>query len=506
LTIFNTSSPVIHGSCDTCMCAMLLNSDYSSFNCYPHNQTCHMHWRSDQNRSFQMVPSASTVFYFLSLPMSPASVTNMYFWSFDSDFNDQSSTMNFSPVNNAGLSDVMTITGYGSSLSLDATQAQYLSNGDSFLNLAKTSWTFELWIYLSATTNNVDYPLIGQCQSNANDQCLHLLIRDYRAYLGFYSDDCPSNQVISQSRWYHLAFTFDCETKHQLIYVNGVLDNHQQAVDCYQGQRGNLTIGRSYFHSTPECFDGFIDELYYFDRVRTPKEILDDASLTVYFSFDNHSLKDQGPLRIDANVNGSVNFTEGIVGGALHIDPIADSFVQVTGLVLLGVSDQSYSISIWIRSSERRNSTIVHVSSENNGLGWCIPMLMLTDQGQLIALSWSAGRRELSGSIVPLNEWTHVAMTYSSSVGLSLYTNGTRSNSSGAFSFTASGSTRNNLFLGSSLSGTSSCGGIPYYSGQYAGALDEFRLYSRALSEDEISDLANHHSSVISMNTDALFV
>jgi hypothetical protein len=451
-----------------------------------------MHWRSDQNRSFQMVPSASTVFYFLSLPMFPASVTKMYFWSFDSNFNDQSSTINFSSVNNAERSNNMTITGYGSSLSLNAAQAQYLSNGDSFLNLAQTSWTFELWIYLLATTNNVDYPLIGQCQSNSKDKCLHLLIRDYRAYLGFYSDDCPSNQVIAQSRWYHLTFTFDCETKNQSIYVNGVLNNHQQAVDCYQGKSGNLTIGRSYFHSTPEYFDGFIDELYYFDRVRTPREILDDASLTVYLSFDNYSLNDQGPLRINGHVNGSVNFTEGIVGGALHIDPISDSYVQVTGLVLLGVSDQSYSISIWIRPSERRNSTIVHVSSENNGMGWCIPMLTLTDQGQLIALSWSAGREDLSGPIVPLNGWTHVAITYSRSVGLSLYTNGTVSNSSGAFSFTASGSTRSNLFLGSSLFGTSSCGYIPYYNGQYTGALDEFRLYSRALSENEISELAKH--------------
>jgi hypothetical protein len=414
----------------------------------------------------------------------------MHFWSFDTNFNDQSSKFNFTVANTTRLSDTMTITGYGSSLSLNTTYGQYLTNGDLFLNLANISWTFELWMYISPTVNFTYYPFIEQCQSIVNDKCLHLLIRNYKAHLGFFGDDCEGNQTIQRSKWYHLAFTFDCQRKNQSIYINGFLDVSRKANVCYQGQSGNLSIGRLLFHGYPEYFDGFIDQLYYFDRVRTPKEILDDASLTVYFSFDNYSLNDQGPLGIDGHANGSVNFTKGIVGDALQIHPISVSFVRVTGLVLLGVSNQSYSISVWIRPNERRNSTIVHVSNNPAGTGWCITMLALTDLGRLIALSWSGQRQDLSGPIVPLNAWTHVAITYSSSVGLILYTNGTLSNSSAAFLFDASGSTRNNLFLGSSLSGTPYCGGTPNYNGQYAGAMDEFRLYSRALTVAEIGDFA----------------
>jgi hypothetical protein len=447
-----------------------------------------MHWRFDQNRSFQMVPSASTVFYFLSLPMSPVSVTKMYFWSFDSNFNDQSSTLKFLAVNNASLSDDMTITGYGSSLSLNVALAQHLYNADSFLNLAKTSWTFELWIYLASKVTTTDNPLIEQCQSRTKSQCFHISIRNEKAHIGFYDDGLDGSQI-NPLRWYHLAYTFDCETRNQSIYINGFLNAHRNATNCYQGQGGNLTIGRSQFHGTLEYSDSFIDQLYYFDRVRTTKEILDDAGLTVFLSFDNNSLNDQGSLGIHGYLNGSVNFTKGMVGDALQIHPIPDSFVRVTGLVLLGVSDQSYSISVWIRPSEQRKSTIVHVSDNPDGTGWCIAMLALTDQGQLIALSWSSGRRDLSGPIVPLNAWTHVAITYNNLVGLILYTNGTRSASSSAFSFTASGSTRNNLFLGSSLSGTLDCGGTSNHNGQYAGAMDEFRLYSRALTAAEIGNL-----------------
>jgi hypothetical protein len=492
LTIFNTSSPVIRGTCRECMCAMLLNSNYSSFNCYTDNQTCHMHWKSDQNRSFQMVPSASTIFYFVSLPMSPASVAKMYIWSFDSNFNDQLSRLNFSAANSAGVSNVMTINGYGSSLSLNATQAQYLSNDVSFLNLADTSWTFELWIYLSELYHGKDSALIEQCQSRATRTCLHMVIRNYKAFFGFYSDDCEGNQTIEQSKWYHLAFTFDCQTKNQSIYVNGFLDAHRRASDCYHGQSGNLLVGGSLIRDFNASFKGFIDQLYYFDRVRTAKEILDDASLIVYFSFDNYSLKDQGPLGIDGEAGGSVNFTEGMIGDALQFDPISNGFVRMKGIILFGISNQSYSFSTWIRSSDRRNSTIVHVSDGNDGQGWCFPMLSLTDQGRLIAVSWSRIRRDLYGPIVPLNVWTHVTITYSLSVGLSIYTNGTLSNSSAAFPFTASGSTQHYLFLGSSVAGTSLCGDTPNYNGQYAGALDEFRLHSRALTADEIGDFAKH--------------
>jgi Concanavalin A-like lectin/glucanases superfamily len=420
-----------------------------------------------------------------------SSMVKMHFWSFDSNFNDQSSTLNFSAFKNAVLSNVTTITGYGSSLSLNATQAQYLSCGNSFLNLTDTSWTFEVWIYLLATTSNTDYSLIEQCQSTTPDRCLHLMIRKGKAYLGFYSDDRGGNQAIQPSQWYHLAFTFDCQTKNQSIYINGFLDAHRGADHCYQGQSGNLTMGKSLFQSSPQHFEGFIDQLYYFNEVRTPKEILDDASLTVHLSFDNYSLNDQGPLGIHGHVSGSVNFTTGIVGSALHIHPISHSFVRVAGLVQLGVTNQSYSISIWIRPDERRNSTIVHVSDQTDGTRWCIAMLVLTSQGQLIASLWSGARRHVAGPIVSLNQWTHVAITYSRSVGLSLYTNGTLSNLSTPFPFIASGSTRNYLFLGSSVAGTATCGAWSNYNGQYAGALDEFRLYSRALTPREICDLVN---------------
>ena len=513
LSFSNSSSLLINATCAACLCRLYSSRNFASFNCYANNQSCRMHQKSDQNKSFLLMPSSITKFYFLSLPNVPSTSDMIgkislllsisarrkndslmlvdYLWTFDSSFNDQSSTMNFSSINGAGYS-TSTITGYGASLSLNASQSQYLWMSEPFLNLVNTSWTFELWIYPQSIPSTSNSPLIVQCQSSSTDRCLHLVIRNQKVYFGFYNDDVSGVQILVPLRWYHLAFVFDCSTRNQSIYIDGFLDSSRQASGCYQGGQGNLTIGflefppyvRSYW------YDGFIDQLSYTSRSKTPDEILRDATLTVYFSFDNGSTADEGPLGIDGSRSGSTNFSAGRVGDALQINDVSDSYFRVSGLVLSGRSNQSYSLAIWIRFSSLQNSTILQVSAGITGLGWCVPMLTLTSSGQLRAMSWSGSPVAIMGPPIALNHWTHAAVTYSSNNGLRLYVNGTLHNSSLPFSFTASTSA-NYLVLGSSLAGTSRCGRTPSYNGQYAGFVDELRVYSRELSSGEVLALAS---------------
>jgi hypothetical protein len=70
----NTSYIDINGDCEQCLCQLNLNETFSSLNCYKKNQTCRMHYRADKNRSFQIIPSAVTTFYFLSLPSVSSTV------------------------------------------------------------------------------------------------------------------------------------------------------------------------------------------------------------------------------------------------------------------------------------------------------------------------------------------------------------------------------------------------------------------------------------------------
>ena len=163
-----------------------------------------------------------------------------------------------------------------------------------------SSWTFELWIYPQSIPSVSDVPLIVQCQLPSMDQCLHLIIRYQKVFFGFYSDDTSGVQLLVPLRWYHLAFVFDCSTRNQSIYIDGFLDRSRQASVCYQGDQGNLTLGFLKFSLSTRTYyyNGFIDQLSYTNRSKTADEILRDATLTVYFSFDNGSTADGGPLGI----------------------------------------------------------------------------------------------------------------------------------------------------------------------------------------------------------------
>jgi Concanavalin A-like lectin/glucanases superfamily len=335
--------------------------------------------------------------------------------------------------------------------------------------------------------NSSEYGLIGQCESPLDpSMCLHLIIRCQKLHLGVFDDDLDGNISLTSLKWQHVAFVFNHDSRQQLTYVDGVLDNSRIAIRQYGGRSGNLTIGYSIFGRSICYFNGFIDQLYYTNRVKTPAEILDDATLTLHFSFDNGSAYDSGSLRINGSLVGSTSKVTGRVGDAIQFGSTIPSYLVVSGLVLLGTSNQSYSMSIWIKPAVIRTSSIIHVSSQNDGFGWCIGMLGLDVTGRLIAFSYGGGAVSAFGPVLPAHSWTHAVVTYSISNGLRLYVNGTLYGSSTAFAYVASGSP-NYLFLSSCLSG-GVCIGME---GQFEGVLDEFRLYSRELTAYDICILSH---------------
>lgn len=53
---------------------------------------------------------------------------------------------------------------------------------------------------------------------------LHILLRDKgHPHLGFYHNDITAPEAIELSKWTHLAFRYDKETKEQAIFVNGTM-------------------------------------------------------------------------------------------------------------------------------------------------------------------------------------------------------------------------------------------------------------------------------------------
>ncbi|CAF1293631.1 unnamed protein product [Rotaria sordida] len=286
------------------------------------------------------------------------------------------------------------------------------------------------------------------------------------------------------NRWSHVACIFNLATQTQQIYLNGNLDGSHSSV-AFQGSSGDTTIGVTYL--TPpgsNYFNGYLDQMQFISRAKNASEILRDATLIAYYSFDNGSTADNGPNGINATAIGSPAIVTGRVNQALQMNSSAYVRITYPSFIMLGMSSQSHTFSLWVKPINiYAVSTILFVSKTS----WCVSVITMTSNGNVMAYSYNGNPITVSGPVLALNAWTHVAFTYSSSNGGRLYTNGTLFSTSAVFNYIGAGDSVS-VTIGYNL-GLNGC--TPGYGGGFTGALDEFYVYSRELTASEIFALAN---------------
>lgn len=90
-------------------------------------------------------------------------------------------------------------------------------------------------------------------------------------------------------------------------------------------------------------------------------------------------------------------------------------------------------------------------------------------------------------SALSSNTWTHVAQTFSAANGNRLYINGTLVTTVSSPSGTGVGPY---VFIGTSLPGSQPCNHGVIANGQFNGSIDEFRVFGRELTADDVCQLA----------------
>ncbi|CAF1166680.1 unnamed protein product [Didymodactylos carnosus] len=358
------------------------------------------------------------------------------------------------------------------------------------LNFAYTSFSMEAWIYPFNVSSNADDSIFSQCQALVTDQCLRFALASGYLRMRFYNDGSQGIILFQPNRWYHIACIYDYNLTNQIVYVNGLLDGSYAPSGPYQGTSGIFEIGTATvsYGVAANPFNGYMDQVLFTPRAKNATEILNDATLTAYYSFDSGSYLDSGSLWINGT-GTSVTSTTGRVNQALSF-ATSLSYFQATGFTLLGTVNQSFSVALWVNpTTVSGGATIVHTSGLKSGLGWCISMIGLSSSGQIITQGWNGVLLSVTGPPVSVNVWTHVVETYSFTNGVRMYINGVLYSSTGSFSYTASG-VPNTITLGNPLNGTG-CASSPIVPGQYYGAIDEFRVYSRELNSTDAYSLAH---------------
>ncbi|CAF3656349.1 unnamed protein product [Rotaria sordida] len=387
-------------------------------------------------------------------------------------FVDTKRPKSYRNLNNSSL------IGFGSDISY--TSSKQSQSAMKILNVKDlveipSNFTVEAWIQpATLVTNGSDYAVFGECDlsGGTKDNCMHLILRNfnpYSIYMGFWADDLVSRTTLPASlagTWLHVAFVYDFSIKQQNIYRNGYNDGQANLTGtpaAYVGTSGLVNIGAS---QTNNQFKGLIDHMF-----------------------------DSGPNYFTGTITYPVTTVSGYVNQALTFGA-SSTYFSVGDLVALGTSNKAFSFSLWVKPTAYTGvGTIVHVANGADGYtngvsSWCVPFIGFDSSNRLVAQVWNGSAIPIVGSTLSLNVWTHIVETYSTTNGVILYVNGIQVGTTGAASYSAS-EVPDYVLLGYYGSSGFNCQTGSITAGQFTGAIDEFRIYSRELSLTDVCVLAN---------------
>ena len=157
----------------------------------------------------------------------------------------------------------------------------------------------------------------------------------------------------------------------------------------------------------------------YIDRAKSPCEILNDATLLSYFSWDSGSFTDNSPNQMQAWISGTPSIGPGYKNQGLILNS-TNSYLTVYAYSILAFPNQPFSTSIWIQPTAW-GGTVIHTSTRRTGDGNCCSLLGLTATGSpstlIFTTAVAVSYLTASATVLPLNQWSHVVQTFSSQNG-----------------------------------------------------------------------------------------
>lgn len=250
-------------------------------------------------------------------------------------------------------------------------------------------------------------------------------------------------------------------------------------------------IGKSRFTADPG-FPGLMDEFRIYNRVLTASEIADLAHPQQDYShwrFDESSgagAADKSDRGLPAALASGAAWSAGRLGGAVNLgggDAGSNApHVVITGNPLGGCNTQ-FTISAWIRISE--DVTDARVFDFGAGTTHSIYLAPNNGTGMQVGMKSPRGTFELVTTTPPVpadSTWHHVAITMDGANVVVLYIDGSpvKTQSSATVRVSDFGSSIDEAYLGRSR------GNDPFFNG----GIDELRIGCRALTPDEIKNLA----------------
>jgi hypothetical protein len=214
------------------------------------------------------------------------------YWKFDANALDSSTHSNDGKTNIDVMNDSGKIRG-GYLFDGNKTNVS-VSNNPS---LRMSSWTLSAWIKPITNAGTVGGRIIektgwtetgGYSLRLSNENILAEVINAQA------SSQCTGTSTLSPNQWYHVAATYDNESRELICYVNGMNESTNNAVSIVPiYDNAPLSVGVSTVAQI-DYFNGTIDEVMVWNRSLSLQEISDLYNMTKYGQIDasgaNHTI------------------------------------------------------------------------------------------------------------------------------------------------------------------------------------------------------------------------
>jgi hypothetical protein len=294
-----------------------------------------------------------------------------------------------------------------------------------------------------------------------------------------------------QNTWTHLAGVRDPIAKQIRLYVNGALAGSVPFTMVPDFAPGRVRIGSTIWQgdSGRDFWKGSLDEVELHDRALTEAEIASKVSQSNvhlgHWKFDEEggsTARNSVEGGADAVLSGGASFDQqGASNGAVRLDG-TEGTALTSGSVVR--TDQSFSVSAFVKLDRADNGTYTVLSQDGGKIcSFCLQyqsnrwtfVFPREDVDAPSGYDWVGTEPQPAPGV-----WTHLAGTYNAATGkIRLYVDGTLIGETSRL--TPWQAARSLRF------GSATVGGIP---GQFLpGMIDEVRVYSRALTEEEVRGL-----------------
>jgi len=292
----------------------------------------------------------------------------------------------------------------------------------------------------------------------------------------YYNASGRTGIVVNQ--WNHLVATQDGTTVN--LYINGKLTTTETFTTSPNEHTGagQIIIGNDESNGFP--FSGLVDEVRIYDRALSAAEVrwnYNRGGPIAHWKFNEGSATKVYDLT-DNNNDGRIK------SSALKFDGVDDYIDCGSGASLDLPVTNSFTVEAWIYLTGTPSTHRYVIAKEGSSGNWTF-FLSYRNDGR--GIEWYAhngtGYLEIYNQSVTLSDdtWYHIVGTYDASAdAVNVYVDGVFKASDSSYSIIGRGA-ESNLYIGESWNLNS----------PFLGIIDEFRIYNRGLSANEIAEHYN---------------